>query len=227
MRVKLISAEGEVREHILEKYRDKVVTVAVSEGVVECKSDNFLMRLRIESEEDLKDIFEILADRFDIALVDNFGMNFRKTEVFRLSSVEDLKRVRDFETLRTLIEKVKSENSELCGAIGVFIGFVRKISEDKEVVRLEYEAYDDIFDGKLKEIEEKLMANPGVEGVRIYHKTGTLHPGEDIVYVVVMGRHRKDIWKPLAESMEIIKRELPIWKKEVYKDGEVWVHDMR
>ena len=78
----------------------------------------------------------------------------------------------------------------------------------------------------MAEIERRLEEYPGVEGVRIYHRTGVLKPGEDIVYVVIMGRHRKDLWKPLAESMEIVKRELPVWKKEVYSDGEVWVHDL-
>ncbi len=132
----------------------------------------------------------------------------------------------EYETLKSLIRKVKSAKGvERCGAIAIFVGFVRKISDGKEVVRLEFERFDELYWQKVGEIEEKIRSYDGVVDVRIYHKVGSLKPGEDILYVVVMGENRKSVYKPLEECVELIKRELPIWKKEVYEDGAIWVHD--
>jgi molybdopterin synthase catalytic subunit len=103
---------------------------------------------------------------------------------------------------------------------------VRKDSDGKTVSRLEYEAYDELLNEKAREIEERVKRMPGIVNARVYHKKGILLPGEDIVYITVMGEHRKDIWEPLKEAVELMKKELPIWKKEVYEDGEVWVHDV-
>ena len=152
------------------------------------------------------DVFEILADLgFDAVICDREG---------------------EVETIKSLIAKAKSsEGVEECGAIAVFVGFVRGISDGKKVVRLEYERFDELYRIKLKEIIERIKGREGVVDVRIYHKVGSLKPGEDILYVVVMGKDRKAVFDPLQECVELIKRELPIWKKEVYEDGEVWVHD--
>lgn len=178
---------------------------------------------------DLKDVLEFLANvGYDFVGLIGFDVtNFNiGIEIKKANTVEEVLKLEDFETLNSLIKKVKeNEKSEECGAIGIFVGFVRKRSDNKEVLRLEYEKFEEIFDEKLKEIENKLKSYEGVVDVRIYHKSGVIFPKEDIVYVVVMGRHRKDVWEPLKQSMEIIKKELPIWKKEVFVDGEVWVHD--
>lgn len=183
----------------------------------------------ITAEVDLKDVLELLANAgYDFVALKGFEKEEVNigVDVHVASTVEEVLQAEDFETLNSLLRKVKAtKGSEKCGAIGVFIGFVRKISDGKEVLRLEYEKYEDVYAEKLKEIEDRLKSYPGVVDVKIYHKSGVLLPGEDIIYVVIMGGHRKDIWRPLEESMEIIKKELPIWKKEVYIDGEMWVHD--
>jgi len=183
----------------------------------------------ITAEVDLKDVLELLASAgYDFVALKGFEKEEVNigVDVPVASTVKEVLQAEDFETLNSLLRKVKAaKGSEKCGAIGVFIGFVRKISDGKEVLRLEYEKYEDVYAEKLKEIEDRLKSYPGVVDVKIYHKSGVILPGEDIIYVVIMGGHRKDIWRPLEESMEIIKKELPIWKKEVYIDGEIWVHD--
>ncbi len=152
------------------------------------------------------DVFEMLADLgFDAVICDREG---------------------EVETVKSLIAKAKSSKGvEKCGAIAIFVGFVRGISDGKKVVRLEYERFDELYQIKLKEIIERIKGQEGVVDARIYHKVGSLKPGEDILYVVVMGKDRKAVFDPLRECVELIKRELPIWKKEVYEDGEIWVHD--
>jgi molybdopterin synthase catalytic subunit len=190
---------------------EKTVFLREENGEIVCEATG----LRIRSSANLERILNALAALgYETAVIE------RDSDVFK-------NLIGEVKTLQELLEEVKSEkNSELCGAIGIFIGFVRKISGGKEVVRLEYEAYEPLFSEKLSEIEGRIKELPGVEGVRIFHKIGSVKPKEDIVYVVVMARHRKDLWGPLAESMEIIKRELPVWKKEVYSEGEIWVHDL-
>ncbi len=134
--------------------------------------------------------------------------------------------VDEYETLKSLIRKVKSAKGvERCGAIAIFVGFVRKISEGREVVRLEFERFDELYRQKVKEIEEHIKRYDGVVDVKIYHKVGSLKPGEDILYVIVMGESRRSVYKPLEECVELIKKELPIWKKEVYENGAIWIHD--
>ncbi|MDK2876644.1 MAG: molybdopterin synthase catalytic subunit [Archaeoglobaceae archaeon] len=128
----------------------------------------------------------------------------------------------ELETLKTVAEKAK-KNAEKCGAIGIFVGFVRKVEGDKTVERLEYEAFKELLPEKLAEVESKVKGFPGVANAKLYHKLGKLKPGEDIVYIAVVGEHRKDIWEPLMNAVELMKTELPIWKKEVYRDGERWV----
>jgi len=193
--------------------KENVIFIRESKNKLICESE----KLTLESSHSLEELMVALSSLGyeGIVLDENLSKKYIKEYKKEVKSLPEL-----------IAEVKKEKGSELCGAIGIFIGFVRKVSEDKEVVRLEYEAYEPVFSEKITEIEERLKKYPGVEAVRIYHKTGVLKPGEDIVYVVVMGRHRKDLWGPLAESMEIVKRELPVWKKEVYSDGEVWVHDL-
>jgi len=134
--------------------------------------------------------------------------------------------VDEYETLKSLIRRVKSAKGvERCGAIAIFVGFVRRISDGKEVVRLEFERFDELYEIKLDEIKRRITDMEGVVSVEIYHKVGVLKPGEDILYVVVMGKHRRNVFKALEECVELIKKDLPIWKKEVYEDGAIWVHD--
>jgi len=179
-------------------------------------------KISLTAEIELKDVFELLADiGVDFAVLKGFDNSFPE-----VTTLEEVLKLRDFESLKSLIRKVKKvRDAEKCGAIGIFVGFVRRLSGDKDVVRLEFEENEELFDKKLKEIEDRLKAYPGVAEVKIFHKSGVIFPGEDIIYVVVMGEDRKNVWKPLEESMELVKKELPVWKKEVYIDGEAWAHD--
>ena len=141
-----------------------------------------------------------------------------------VKKVEEISKLEDFETLESIVNKLKRKG-EKCGAIGIFVGFVREINEGKRVLKLEYERFDELYFEKLREIEEKIEKFDGVYGVKIYHKIGEVLPREDIVYVAVMSDHRKNLWNALIEAVESFKKELPVWKKEVYENGEIWAHD--
>jgi molybdopterin synthase catalytic subunit len=196
-----------------------------AEEKVQCGGESVTMNVKTN----LRDTLDFLSCNYDFAVLKGFNQD----EVLSLDinpspveSVEDALKAEEWVSLKAIMEEVKkSPSTSKCGAMGVFIGFVREVSDGKRVVRLEYEKYGDVFEKTLKEIESELKKYEGVAEVKIHHRVGSLRPREDIVYVVVMGEHRKDIWEPLIQSMELVKERLPVWKKEVYEDGEEWVHD--
>jgi len=185
--------------------------------------------LRMSAKSDLLEkLLECFADLgYDYALIscaeiisgieEKFGF-----KIPRYEGVKSIHSAPDFETLKTVVEKAK-KNAENCGAVGIFVGFVRKFEGNKTVERLEYEAFNEILPEKISEVENKIKSFPGIANAKLYHKLGKLRPGEDIVYIAVVGEHRRDIWVPLINAVELMKTELPIWKKEIYRDGERWV----
>jgi molybdopterin synthase catalytic subunit len=68
-----------------------------------------------------------------------------------------------------------------------------------------------------------LTAIEGIVDVKIYHKSGRVNKGEDIVYIVVAAAHRQEGFKVLRDAIERIKKEVPIWKKELTEQGDKWV----
>jgi len=117
------------------------------------------------------------------------------------------------------------------GAIAMFIGVVRGETVKRErVKRLELEAYDEKADEVLESICKELKTRKGVVDVQIHHFTGDFELGEDLVYVLVAGGHRQNVFPVLHEAVERYKKEAPIFKKEYVKDkkGKVksfWVSE--
>jgi len=128
-------------------------------------------------------------------------------------------------TLRELIEEVKKgPQAHRVGCILTFTGVVRGVTRDgSKVLKLEYEAYPEAAKAKLEEIAEDLKRIPGVVDVRIHHFIGSLEVGEDAVYIVVAAEHREEGFKALREAIEMLKAEVPIWKKEHTERGSYWV----
>jgi len=211
----------------------RVVEVRKGDGEEECCAFIGKSLKMVVEAKNMREALETLADLgFDFAAIVGFDLELKGLEkglgfrIPRVKTVGEVLEAPEIESLKSVVLKTKCvEGVERCGAIGVFIGFVRKRSDGKTVRQLEYEAYDDLLRKKAGEIEERVKKMPGIVNAKVYHKRGILMPGEDIVYIAVMGEHRKDIWEPLKQAVEMMKKELPIWKKEVYEDGEVWVHD--
>lgn len=108
------------------------------------------------------------------------------------------------------------------GAIAMFIGVVRGEGQDKKVQKLELEAYEEKADEVLLAICNDLKRKPGIVDVQIHHLLGEFNVGEDLVYVLVAGSHRQNVFPVLKEAVERYKKEAPIFKKEylINKDGE-------
>jgi molybdopterin synthase catalytic subunit len=110
-----------------------------------------------------------------------------------------------------------------CGAIATFLGTVRGESEGRRVLRLEYEVLESMALRQLERIAENLRARFGVRHVAIHHRRGTVPVGAVSVAIAVSAERREDALQACAEAIEALKRDVPIWKKEVYPDGHRWV----
>jgi len=117
------------------------------------------------------------------------------------------------------------------GGIGIFVGVVRgETLRGKKVRKLELEAYEEKANEVLDKICRDLRKKTGIIDVRIHHFLGEFDVGENLVYVVVAGAHRGNIFPVLEEAVERYKREVPIFKKEYVlgDDGKVesyWVSE--
>lgn len=110
-----------------------------------------------------------------------------------------------------------------CGAIVTLDGFVRQWTKGKETLYLEYEAYEPMA---LKEIE-KLITQAHeqfeIENVGIVHRLGRMEIGETSVVISVAAPHRRAAFEACEWLIKELKRTVPIWKKEYYVGGEVWI----
>lgn len=128
--------------------------------------------------------------------------------------------VHDILDVRTLAQKVASESD---GAIVTFSGIVRGTNQGKKVLFLEYEAYTEMAVKMLRRIGDEVRATWGLESLHIQHRVGRLNVGETSVVIVVSSPHRDDAFAACQYAINRLKRIVPIWKKEVFEDGEVWV----
>ena len=101
-------------------------------------------------------------------------------------------------------------------------GAVRAESKGKRVLRLEYEAYRPMAERKLAEIGAEAARAHGAE-VAIVHRVGVLAPGDAAVVIACAAPHRTPAFRACEACIERLKRDVPIWKREVYEDGSEWV----
>ncbi|HEV8310471.1 MAG TPA: molybdenum cofactor biosynthesis protein MoaE [Methylomirabilota bacterium] len=110
------------------------------------------------------------------------------------------------------------------GGVVVFLGVVRNINAGRSVVALEYEAHVPMAEAKLKEIGEAVYRRwPGVKQVAMAHRIGRLRVGEASVVLAVSAAHRHDAFEACHFAIDRLKETVPIWKKEIFEDGAVWV----
>ncbi len=111
------------------------------------------------------------------------------------------------------------------GAVVTFLGTVRAVTGDRRTVYLEYDAYGDMAVRKLREIAQNARERFGLERVAVVHRFGRMEPGEVSVVIAVSAAHRAQAFDGCRYVIEAIKKDVPIWKKEVWSDGtEEWIH---
>ena len=106
----------------------------------------------------------------------------------------------------------------------VFSGVVRNETGGRPVKFLEYDAHAPMAEAKMREIGAAIHARwDGVKRVAILHRVGRLEIGESSVLIAVSAAHRQDAFEACQYAIDTLKRTVPVWKKEHFEDGEVWV----
>ena len=109
------------------------------------------------------------------------------------------------------------------GAVNTFLGVTRNSTDGRAVVKLEYECYLPMAQKKLEEIKNEAVRKWEISSVAIGHRIGTLDIGETSLVVAVSGPHRAAVFEVCQYIVDRIKEIVPIWKKEFFEDGAIWV----
>jgi molybdopterin synthase catalytic subunit len=109
------------------------------------------------------------------------------------------------------------------GAVLVFRGVARRYSRGREVVHLEYEAYPEMAEAQMRAIGAEIKRRWDIDDMAMVHRIGRLEIGEASVVIAVAAPHRGEAFDACEYAIDTLKATVPIWKKEVFADGEVWV----
>ena len=110
-----------------------------------------------------------------------------------------------------------------CGGEVVFIGTIRNRTKGKTVMRLEYECYQSMALKEMRKIAAEALHRWTVKNILIHHRTGSLQVGDIAVVIVVSAPHREAAFNACRYAIDTLKKTVPIWKKEIFDDGEEWV----
>ncbi len=124
-------------------------------------------------------------------------------------------------TAQEVIDAVADDSA---GAVVTFLGVVRDQSYGRKVLYLEYEAYAPMAEKKMTEIADEVHQRWGIRRVAILHRVGHLEIGEASVAIAVATPHRKEAFEACQYIIDRLKQIVPIWKREVWEDGEEWVN---
>jgi molybdopterin synthase catalytic subunit len=109
------------------------------------------------------------------------------------------------------------------GGIDVFIGTVRNATKGKKVLKLDFEAYEPMAINEMNKIATQAFERWPVQKILIHHRTGLLNVGEVPVVIAVSAAHRDAAFDACRYIIDTLKQTVPIWKKESFEDGDVWV----
>ena len=112
--------------------------------------------------------------------------------------------------------------SDGCGSVVSFVGLTRGQDDGVAVERLEFDAWEERLPTVLAELAEQTVGQFDVVSVVLAHRTGSVGPGEPIVCIHIGSAHRAEGFEACSWLIDELKRQAPLWKKEVRADGEVW-----
>ncbi len=113
---------------------------------------------------------------------------------------------------------------ESCGGIALFVGTVRNTTKNKKVVLLDFSSYQPMALKEMQKIADKALTKFSIHKIAIHHMVGELNIGDIPVIIAVSSAHRKAAFEACQFAIDTLKETVPIWKKEHFEDGEVWVN---
>jgi molybdopterin synthase catalytic subunit len=120
-------------------------------------------------------------------------------------------------------EAIEAVRRDEAGAVNVFLGVVRNTNKGRSVDYLEYEAYAPMAEKVMQEIAEEAKERFGLLDCAVLHRTGRLEIGETSLLVAISSGHRPESFDGGRWMVDEIKKRVPVWKKEVWTDGEEWI----
>jgi molybdopterin synthase catalytic subunit len=118
---------------------------------------------------------------------------------------------------------VREVASEEAGAIATFSGTARRHSRGRVVQYLDYEGYEGMAEEMMEKLADALKERYEVQEIAIHHRVGRVELGEPSVVIAVSAAHRADALAACKDAIDILKVDVPLWKKEVYEGGEEWI----
>jgi len=106
--------------------------------------------------------------------------------------------------------------------VNIFTGTTRNHHDGKRVLELYYDCYREMAIKELRKIAERMLEKHSLKRIWIAHRTGLVPIGEASIILAVSSAHRKDAFAATAEAMNLVKQDVPIWKKERFEDEAVW-----
>jgi molybdopterin synthase catalytic subunit/molybdopterin converting factor small subunit len=123
-------------------------------------------------------------------------------------------------SLDRVVQEVASEEA---GAIATFSGTARRHSRGRVVSYLDYEGYEGMAEEMMAKLAGDLKERYEVQEIAIHHRVGRVQLGEPSVVIAVSAAHRADALAACKDAIDILKIDVPLWKKEVYDGGEEWI----
>lgn len=111
-----------------------------------------------------------------------------------------------------------------CGGIAVFVGTVRNATQNKAVTQLDFSTYKPMAIKEMQKIAAKALIQFPIKRIAIHHAEGLLQIKDIPVIITVSSPHRNAAFEACQFAIDTLKETVPIWKKEYFKDGEVWVN---
>ncbi len=111
-----------------------------------------------------------------------------------------------------------------CGGIALFVGTVRNSTKNKEVSLLDFSAYEPMAIKEMQKIADLALTKFQIHKLAIHHAVGELQIGDIPVIIAVSSAHRNAAFEACQFAIDTLKETVPIWKKEHFEDGEVWVN---
>lgn len=130
--------------------------------------------------------------------------------------IEEASEALDHDALRQQLE------TEDCGAIVSFLGITRGKEGDAEVYALEFDAWQEKLGPVLEDLAQRACDSFGTLSVAMAHRTGRVEPKESIVSIHVASPHRKEAFKACEWLIDELKKQAPVWKREVTSEGSTW-----
>ena len=127
---------------------------------------------------------------------------------------------------KILAEKFIPQNIDSTnGSIVTFYGVTREFNQNKKVEKLFYESYKEMAKNEIAQIISAIKDKWSSDNVVLIHRTGYVYPGEISMILIIRSRHRKEAFESSKFFVDELKKTVPIWKKEFFSDGTVWIND--